>query len=158
VVDDPVVSDPSFDFRLERVRALRERGEGMAQEELAGALSHLIDGEALLRAARERLDGAQTVQREVVGSGAASASDLIAVQAYVERSERVREERSLDRDRREAEVNARRVALERAAQERQVLERLKLRQRADHDRVVARREGNVLDEIAIAMHRRGAAA
>src|SRR5215211_5590295 len=47
----PIVSSPPFTFRLERVRALRERAEEQAKEEYAASLAHRLDGVALLRAA-----------------------------------------------------------------------------------------------------------
>ena len=39
---------PSFNFRLERVRSLRERAEEAAREELARELNHRVRGEALV--------------------------------------------------------------------------------------------------------------
>ena len=57
----------------------------------------------------------------------------------------------------EAQVDARRSTLHGAARDRQVLERLKERQRADHQRETNRRESVVLDEMAITAHRRAEA-
>jgi flagellar FliJ protein len=82
----------------------------------------------------------------------------VARQLFLERTEREREAASLDLDRREAEVEARRRALANAARDRQVLERLKERRRADHKLATARAEGAVLDEMALSVHRRGHAA
>jgi hypothetical protein len=45
-----------------------------------------------------------------------------------------------------------------AARDREVIERLKRRRRADHDREVARIDQINLDEVALGVHRRGAAA
>ena len=53
---------------------------------------------------------------------------------------------------------ARRTALQAAARDRQVMDKLEERQRADHNRVWARRAQGALDEIALGVHRRGAAA
>ena len=50
----PGRGDPSFKFRLERVRSLRERAEEAAREELARELNHRVRGEALLREATRR--------------------------------------------------------------------------------------------------------
>jgi flagellar FliJ protein len=89
---------------------------------------------------------------------AASGTDLMLAQAYVERTERARQAAELELERRDSEVEVRRHALQHAAQERQVLERLKERRKADHAREVARREAIVLDEVALDIHRRRPAA
>src|ERR671931_373945 len=105
------MSVPPFRFRLERVRALRERAEEQAREELAATLSLRLRGQAIDSAA-------------------------------------------LDLHRADAEVDARRDALARAARERSVLERLKERRRAAHAADAARAETAELDELAITRHRR----
>lgn len=144
-----------FRFRLERVRALRERGEDLAKEELAGALSRRTSCEERLRATGEQLAGARDRQRDLAAAPSTS-FDLIARQRYLERVEQTRRDRELDLDRHEAEVDARRVALVAAARDRQALERLKERRRADHARELARVEGAEMDEIALTLHRRRA--
>ncbi|ADB48481.1 flagellar export protein FliJ [Conexibacter woesei] len=146
----------AFHFRLERVRALRERGEDLAKEELAGALSRRMSCEERLRAAGEQLAGARDRQRDLAAAPSSSL-DLIARQRYLERVEQTRRDGELDLDRHEAEVDARRVALVAAARDRQALERLKERRRADHAREQARVEGAEMDEIALTLHRRRAA-
>jgi flagellar FliJ protein len=146
-----------FQFRLERVRALREREEEMAREELASSLAYQLKGEAMLRAAAESVDGAQEARRRS-STGDLSGADLLALQASLERAERARESAALELDRREAEVDARRSALTQRSQKRQVLERLKERRAADHRVEMERREGVLLDEMAINMHRRTEAA
>jgi flagellar FliJ protein len=150
-----VVETPSFTFRLERVRSLRERAEDAAREELARELTHRLRGEALLHEATQvaseaRQAGLGTATRP----GGASGADLLAAQAWIERSERTRREAALDLDRRDAEVDARREALAHAARERQVIEKLKTRRRADHEREWARRAQIDLDEVALGVHRR----
>jgi flagellar FliJ protein len=142
-----------FNFRLERVRALRESFEDQAREELAASLHVRLKGEAMLRAASELHATAQagrrdTVQLEVTGA------ELRAAHAYMERTSRAREAAELELDRREAEVDARRTALLAAARERQVLEKLKDRRAQEHRRESDRREGVLLDEMAINSHRR----
>lgn len=146
--------DRPFTFKLERVRALRERKEELAKEELAASLAIRLRGEAMLQAAVENVEQARGVQRAATGV-AMSANELQAAQAYLERTERERESASLDLDRKDAEVDARRSALQNAARERQVLERLKERKRDEHRREADRREGVLLDEMAINIHRRG---
>jgi flagellar FliJ protein len=147
-----------FQFRLERVRALRERAEEQAQEELANSLAIRLKGEAMLRAAAENVSGARDEARRRSSAMDLSGSDLIALQAYMERAERARESAALELDRREAEVDARRAALTQKSQERQVLERLKERRAKDHRVESARREGVLLDEMALTQHRRTGAA
>jgi flagellar protein FliJ len=145
-----------FRFPLERLRALRERGEDLAKQELAGAMHRQASCAERLRAMGEEVAGAFAAQRAASANGAANAHELAAHQAYLERMEQVREAGRLDLDRHDAEVDVRRDALREAARERQALERLKERRRADHERAVARAEGAVLDEIALTQHRRSA--
>lgn len=146
-----------FNFRLERVRALRESFEDQAKEDLATSLSVRLKGEAMLRAASDSFSTAQATRRQTA-SIEVSGEDLLAAQAYIERTSRGRQAAELELGRREAEVDARRTALLAAARERQVLERLKERRRADHRRESERIEGVLLDEIAISSHRRMGAA
>src|SRR3954463_6127342 len=150
---DPAVTRRPFNFRLERVRALRERFEDQAREELAESLSVRLKGEAMLRAASESYQLAQETRR---GTAAleVSGQDLLASRASTERTRRRRGAADLELDRRDAEVDARRSALLEAARERQVLERLKERRRQDHRRESERVEAGLLDEMAIATHRR----
>jgi flagellar protein FliJ len=151
------VESPSFTFRLERVKTLRERAEARAQEDLARELSLRLRGEAMLREATHAASAATQAGRDTV-QNRSTGMDLIAAQAFIERAERGRREAALDLDRQEAEVVARRAALQTAARDRQVLDKLEARQRADHDAHWARRAQGALDEVALTMHRRGVAA
>lgn len=153
--DNGDVSGSSFRFRLERVRALREHGEDLAKQELAGALTRRGECEEQLLSDEERLDRARSAQR-ATGAESVTALDLIARQAYLERIERARDATARDLDRHEAEVAARRDTLTEAARAREALERLKERRRADHDLEVARQDGRELDEVALNVYRRGA--
>jgi flagellar FliJ protein len=150
------MTGPSFRFRLERVRALRERREDAAKEELAGAMLRHRRCEEEVQAAAERIARAHAAQVEATRA-ASSATDLLARQAYLERAERAHQATRLDLQRHELELAQRREALTQAARERQALERLKEHRRADHEREVARQEGLMLDEIAINGYRRNAA-
>jgi len=145
-----------FRFPLERLRALRERSEDLAKQELAGALALRSGCAERLRAIGEDVDVALAAQRASAG-GPASAHELVARQAWLERVEQARVAGEQDLGRHDAEVAARRDALFTAARERQALERLKERRRSDHARALARAEGAVLDEIALAQHRRSTA-
>ena len=152
------MTGPSFTFRLERVRALRERAEDLAKEELAASMSLRMRGETMLRSAQAELEQARATRRFSTEEGPASGADLAAAQAYVEHAERRKESAALDLDRQEAEVDARRDALEQAAREHKVLEKLKERRRAEHAVKAARAESTLLDELALSVHRRGAGA
>jgi flagellar FliJ protein len=87
----------------------------------------------------------------------ASGADLLAMQAYVERTQRAQQTAALDLGRREAEVDARRLALVHAAREHRALTRLEQRRREEHAQEAARAEGAVMDEVALTVHRRSAA-
>jgi flagellar protein FliJ len=152
------VESPSFTFRLERVRSLRERAEEAAREELARELSHRVRGEALLRRATSAVSAARDAGRDTVLKTGASGADLLAAQAWMERVERRRLDAVADLDQRDAEVARSRAALAEAARDREAIERLKRKRRADHDAEALRRAQIVLDEVALTVHRRGSAA
>lgn len=151
------VGSPSFTFRLERVRTLRESAEDAAREELARELSHRVRGEALLRQATHAVSAARSAGRDTVSSGA-SGADLMAAQVWMERAERHRLDAVADLHRLEGEVTRSRAALAEAAREREVIERLKRKQKANHEAEVLRVAQIALDEIALTVHRRGTAA
>jgi flagellar FliJ protein len=146
----------SFRFRLERVRALRERREDAAKQELAGAMMRHRRSEDEVNAAAARLAGARAAQVDTTRT-VSSATEMLARQAYLERAERAHQATRVDLQRHEVELTQRWETLTQAARDRQALERLKERRRADHEREAARREGLVLDEIAINGFRRKAA-
>ena len=149
-----LVSAP-FKFRLERVRALRERAEQRASEELATSVAHQRRGEQALQAAAERVAQARDGRRAVAH---ASGADLLAMQAYIERTQRAAQAAELDLGRREAEVDARRDALVHAAREHRALTRLEQRRREEHALQAARIEGAAMDELALTVHRRSVSA
>jgi len=147
---------PSFRFRLERVRALRERSEDAAKEAVAAAMMARLRSEQEVQAASARIAAARGAQLDAT-SAPTSAADLIARQAYLERTERAHRATQVDLGRYELVLDQRRQELTEAARKRQALERLKEHRRADHDREQLRLEGIELDEIAIqGFHRRAA--
>jgi flagellar FliJ protein len=156
-----VSTAPSFRFRLERVRALRQRKELLAREELALAISERAGSEDRLRCVEEHLEQAFTHQRLATGDGAGartvSAAELLARQAFVENIEAQRTMGMRELERHEADVAYRDTQLGCAAREHEILERLKDRQRAEHEREAGRRESEQLDEIALNRFRRSAA-
>ncbi len=148
---------PSFTFRLERVRTIRERAEDRAREELSNELRVRAEGEALLRQAADAAVAARDHSRSTVTTQRLSSSDFLASQAFIERTERVRIDASIELARREAEVAVRREVLAVAARDRQAIDKLKERRKAEHDAEWARKSQNTLDELALAVHRRGGA-
>jgi flagellar export protein FliJ len=137
------------------VRSLREQAEDQAREALARELALRVRGEALLREAAHVASTARATGRDAVSRPGASGADMLAAQAWIERAERQRREAALDLDRQDAEVTARRDRLTVASRDREVISRLEARQRAEHRRESARREQIALDEMGLAVHRRG---
>jgi flagellar export protein FliJ len=86
-----------------------------------------------------------------------SPTELQAHQAFLERVEAQRGTHARELGVREAEVAARDAQLTTAAGEHEMLKRLRERRRGEHERELARIEGNTLDEIAARTVRRGAA-
>jgi flagellar protein FliJ len=143
------VTGPSFRFRLERVRAVRERKEKLAQQELARSMSRLSDTRAELRSAEASVQRAQTEQRDASAAAApVGAAELQARQAFLERVETNRSHRAQDVRRGEAEVADPGAKLVVAASEHEMLNRLRDRRRTEHERESARVEGNLMDEMA----------
>jgi flagellar protein FliJ len=149
------VTDPSFAFSLERVREVRAHEEDVAREAFAASLSLRARGAALLADAQRRAAAAR--DEAIAARTPRSGADLIAVQAWLESTQRSQEQAALELDRREAELEARRVALTSAGQRRQVLEKLKERKAEAHRLESARREASILDEVALTGHVRRAA-
>ena len=151
------MAGPSFRFRLERVRALRERAEDEAKEAFAGAMVDRLRSEQDMEEAAQRVAQAREAQLDATAAPI-SATELLARQAYLERSERVHAASVEDLSRREQTVEERRGELTEAARERQALERLKEHRRNEFMRAQAAAEAMVLDEIALNGFRRRAAA
>ncbi len=147
------MTSPPFKFRLERVRALRERTEDLAKEDYAAALSHRLAGEAMLRVAHDRVRQAGDALRGTTAAHA-DVAQLAAVQAYIERSESHAHAAAVEKDRREELLSGRRAALTQASRDRQVLDRLRDRRRAAHAVHTARLDGAIQDELAAGVHRR----
>jgi flagellar export protein FliJ len=151
------VSGPSFRFSLERVRALRERAEDTAREALAGAIQDHARTQVAMEQAAQAVLEARDAQLQVTSAPVVGA-ELLARQAYLERSERDHRA-SLDAvGRSEIRVAQHRHTLTEAARNRQALERLKEHRRSDFEREQARLESIVLDEVALNNFRRRDAA
>ena len=150
------MAGPSFRFRLERVRALRERAEDEAKEAFAGAMMERVRSEQEMEDAANRVAQARESQIDATAAPI-SATDLMARQAYLERSERAHQASRDDLHRRDQALEDRRDELTEAARDRQALERLKENRRIEFVREQARIEAADLDEIALNGFRRRAA-
>jgi flagellar export protein FliJ len=149
--DNQIVNGPVFRFRLERVRALRERKEQQAQQELGLAIASCSSAEAELRAAEAHLEQAHSEHRAQVGEPQTlDARELVGRQAFLERIEAQRGAHAQELQRREATVLERDAQLTTAASEHEMLKRLRERHRGEHERAAAGREQGALDEIAAA--------
>jgi flagellar export protein FliJ len=102
------VESRPFNFRLERVRSVREAAEEQAREDLAASLALRLRGEGMLKAAEAELAAARETRRSAGSHMSVSGVDLVQAQAYLEHAERRREARMLDLDRCDAEVETRR--------------------------------------------------
>jgi flagellar export protein FliJ len=154
-----VSTGPSFRFRLERVRALRERYTDAARQDLAQALHSLDDSRTRLDDVEAELARARTVQRRTASPSRepVTAARLCAQQDYAERIDARREVHLAQLSSDRAAVATRTDELAHAARSQQTLERLKERRRAEHRREFERREGIALDEIALQRFRGSAA-
>ncbi len=150
------MTERPFKFRLERVHDIRRQKERGAQEELATALGRQADEERGLEGVDATIEDARERFRDsAAGNGEAMpGTDLAATNAYLERLSGRRAVAVRDLNASRDEVGRRRRDLETAARERQALDRLRDRRRAEHDRELARTESAQLDELALAGHRR----
>lgn len=146
-----------FRFGLERVREIRAHDEDQAKERFAASLNARVRGEAVLRAAEQRLRDAQT---DAISQtfGPLTGATLVSRQAWVERLEHDRADAKLRMSAHEAELQRRRAELTSASQAREVLDQLKQRQREAHRLEAERVENGELDEMALQMHARKQAA
>ncbi|MBS1860320.1 MAG: flagellar export protein FliJ [Actinobacteria bacterium] len=150
------MTERPFRFRLERVHDIRRQRERGAQEDLAAALGRQAGGEAALGQVDATIEDARERFRGVASGGGdlQSATELAESHAYLERLAGRRSVAVRDLNASREEVGRRRQELEAAARERQALDRLRDRRRAEHERDIARGESTQLDELAIAGHRR----
>jgi flagellar export protein FliJ len=145
------MNGPSYRFRLERVRALRERREEQVKQTFAVALrARQYRAEEVART-RSQIEAARDAQL------LASPDTLAAHQSYLERLEHALDLELQDLARCEVELGERRAALTKASQDLEALERLKEKGLDDHNREAARVEQVLLDEIAGNGHWRRAA-
>lgn len=141
-----------FVFRLEKVHRMRRSVEDRAREELASSLAAHRESEAAIGAADHRLTSAIDTHRRMAELSGASAADLIAAQAYLERLESERRVAERVRDCHAESVVERRAALQDAARDREAMDRLRNRRASAHRLEVQRADAVALDELALRMH------
>jgi flagellar FliJ protein len=147
-----------FRFGLQRVRDLRAHDEDQAKERFAHSLNARIKGEAMLRAAEERLHDAQQGPVPSTLSQPVTGASLVSRQMWVEQLKARRDDAAFNLRGLEVQLQESRDSLTEASQRREALDQLKERQRDAHRRAAARREGAELDEMALQMHARRRAA
>lgn len=149
------MNERHFRFRLERVYEIRQATERSAQEELAASLGKQAGETEALGDIDLTIEGAREEVRAVPAG--AELLEPGAANAYLERLAGRRAAAVHRLTASGVEVDARRAELDRAARERQALDRLRDRRRAEHLLDAARAEASRLDELALAAHRRSAA-
>lgn|GEM_PF-7058090 len=136
-----------FQFKLERLRKLREQRKLAAAAELAAALAQEERREALLADADQRLTGAADLTRALLAGGPVDGLQLAAADLYRQRVERERAAREADLAAAHAQAEQRRRLLARSAQEHEMLERLRARRLSAYRREAGRAETAFLDEL-----------
>ena len=147
-----------FRFGLQRVRDLRAHDEDQAKERFAHSLNARVKGEAMLRAAEDRLRDAQSDAAPVSTGLPLSGQSLVSRQMWVERLKANRDDAAFHLRGLETQLQDSRDQLTTASQRREALDKLKQRQRDAHRLQADRREGAALDEMALQMHARRRAA
>jgi flagellar FliJ protein len=146
-----------FRFGLQRVREIRAHDEDQAKERFAASLNERMRGEAVLRAAEERLRDAQAGPI-AAGLGPLTGASLVSRQAWVDRLRHDRADAQLRMNSYDNELQRRRVEMTDASRAREVLDKLETRQRAAHRAATERLENAELDEMALRVHGRRSAA
>lgn len=138
-------------FSLEAVQFLKTKVEQDAAQKHARALVEVSRARAELADTEKELNGAALLQ---YSAGKASAKKMLQLNQYIQALEKIRREK-LDRClHAEKESTLARAALEKAAREREILDRLQERQHSRHRFHVARQEQQWIDEMAQQMKRR----
>jgi len=133
-------------FSLETVRTLKKRIEDEAAQKHSRALILLGRAKSELAETENELNGVALMQFSKRSSR--NAQDLMQFNQYFELLEKRRKERLEAVLRAEKETTLARASLEKAARDREILERLYGRQRSAHEFHVARQEQKWVDEIA----------
>jgi flagellar export protein FliJ len=133
-------------FSLETVRQLKQRIEEAAAQKHSRALIQLSKAKAALAETENELNA--TALMQFSNRSSHNAQQLIQFNQYFDLLEKQRKERLELVLRAEKETTLARAALEKAARDREILERLYGRQRAEHQFHVAKQEQKWVDDIA----------
>ena len=132
-------------FSLEAVRILKQRLEEEAARKHSQALVQLGHAKALLAETEKQLEAAA---RNCSKRQKVSAAELLQLTQYMTLLERQRTERQTSCCEAEKQVTLARAHLEKVAREREILDRLHDRRKAEHEFHLARQEQKWLDELA----------
>lgn len=137
---------------------LRRQSERQAQEALAASLGRQLECERSLHEIDAMISGAQESERAAADPAGErqlrSGEELVAMEAYLERLAGNRAAAARLLNEQEGAVDSDRDRLLEAARERQALDRLRGKRLREHREEAARAEGEQLDELALAAHRR----
>jgi flagellar export protein FliJ len=137
-------------FSLEAVQFLKTKIEQDAAQKHARALVEMSRARAELTDTEKDLNTAALVH---YSAGKGTAKKLLQLNQYIQALEKVRREKLEKCLHAEKESTLARAALEKAAREREILDRLQDRQHARHRFHVARQEQQWIDEMAQQMKR-----
>lgn len=140
-----------FKFSMEAVRFLKNKIEEEAAQKHAKALLSVGKARAELSETEKELNGAALMQFSTKKS--TSAQELLQLNRYIASLEKLRRERLERCLLAEKEATLARAALEKAAREREILDRVHEHQRKTHRFHVARQEQKWMDELAQKMKR-----
>ena len=140
-----------FKFSMEAVRLLKNKIEDEAAQKHARALVQVGKAKADLAETERELNAAALMQFSA--SKKTPAQELVQLNQYISALEKLRRERLERCLHAEKDATLARAALEKAAREREILDRVHEHQHSLHRFHVARQEQKWMDEIAQKMKR-----
>ena len=140
-----------FKFSMEAVRLLKNKIEDESAQKLARALVQVGKAKADLAETERELNAAALMQFSA--SKKTPAQELVQLNQYISALEKLRRERLERCLHAEKDATLARAALEKAAREREILDRVHEHQHSLHRFHVARQEQKWRDEIAQKMKR-----
>jgi flagellar export protein FliJ len=140
-----------FKFSMEAVRLLKNKIEDGAAQKYARALVQVGKAKAELAETERELNAAALMQFSA--SKKTPAQELVQLNQYIGALEKLRRERLERCLHAEKDATLARAALEKAAREREILDRVHEHQHSLHRFHVARQEQKWMDEIAQKMKR-----
>lgn len=132
-------------FSLENVRSLKLRLEEDAARKLGEALTRASREKALLEETERRL---RQISRDCASPRTTSAAELLRMSQYISLLHQQRKDRQAACIEAEKQLALARARLETAAREREILDKLRDRRKAEHEFHLAKQEQKWLDEMA----------